>query len=376
MRAISVLCAIVVFVSAAAADAGDKELFDKFKRQNGQSRDKLKEDIKLVLDKATLLEKDQPAKALLLLEVARDQMLAKGLLTAREDRTLLEPIVERITLLRGSLRGKRAEELRSAMADFKEYLSRMNEDFGYLRQDLLLPNREVPAGGPAFIEFTNGTQAVGWLHETPLFLVNATVNDQEHIYAQGVVAGLQTPQGFYVYYRPTRRFVLLTVPEFFVTAVAAHPPAGKGGFWMPVEIPPPPPGFFKRSAGAVGAALFARSAGMLMASWATPDGHPPESIVTGRVNDPGAARLRRDVAIDLAIQEVFTNLRKSDEVRFRDVIMTFLHRRTRDNRLTADEVVQLSDLIADIAPDRRANAVAFAHIISRLFEQNDRMRKK
>ena len=43
---------------------------------------------------------------------------------------------------------------------------------------------------------------------------------------------------------------------------------------------------------------------------------------------------------------------------------------------TAEEVVQLSDLIADIAPDRRANAVAFAHVLNRLFEQNQRMRKK
>jgi polyhydroxyalkanoate synthesis regulator phasin len=376
MRAISVGFVTVALFSAATAHGGEKELFDKFKRQNEQSREKVKEDIKLVLEKAAPLEKDEPAKALLLLQITRDQMLAQGLLTAKEDRALVEPLLERIQLLRGGLRGKQADELRSAMAEFKEYLLRMHEEFSTVRQELLLPNREVPPGSPAFIQLTNGTQVVGWLHEPPVFVVNATVSDQQHTYAPGVVAGLQTPQGFYLYYPATKRFVLLPSAEFFVTAVAASMPARKSNFWIPTEIPPPPPGFYKRSTGVVGAALFARSAGALMTSWAAPGGSAPESIVTGRVSDPVAARLYRDVSVDLAVQELFPGLKKTDQVRFRDIIMTFLDRRPRDDPFSADEVVQLSDLIADIAPDRRTNAVAFAHVISRLFEQAQRLRKK
>jgi polyhydroxyalkanoate synthesis regulator phasin len=375
MRGPSIAFLIVASFSL-PAHAGEKELFDKFKQQNSQSREKVKEDIKLVLDKATLLEKDDPAKALLLLEITRDQMLAKGQLTGKDDRALVEPVLERIQLLRGELRGKRADELRSAMAEFKDYLVRMNVEFANVRQDLLLPNREVPPGGPAFIEFTNGTQAVGWLHEPPGFVVSATVNDQQRTYAPGIVAGVQTPQGFYVYYPATKRFVLLPNAEFFVTAVAAYPRARKRGFWLPNEIPPPPPGFYKQSAGANGAALFAHGPGMLMAFWAGPGGNAPEGIVTGRIGDPVVARIYRDVSVDLALQDLFPNLRKADQIRFRDLIMTFLDRRAKDDPFTPEEVVRLSDLIVETAPDRRANAVAFARALSRLFEQNQRMRKK
>jgi polyhydroxyalkanoate synthesis regulator phasin len=376
MRVISAVLFAPLFLGAPLAHAGEKELFDKFKRQNEQGREKLKEDINLVLEKSLALEKDDPAKALLLLQTTRDLMLQKGLLTAREDRALAEPLWERVQMLRGVIQGKEADELRTAVADYKEYLSRMNEEFANLRQALLLPNREVPPGGPAFLQFINGTQAAGWLNEAPDFVVNITVNDQSQTHGPGVVAGLHTPQGFYLYQPVAKRFVFLSKAEFFLAAMASHPPARKTGFWMPSEIPPPPPGFYKNSTGAVGAALFARAPGTLMTAWAGPGGTTPETVGAGGANDSATARLYRNVLVDIMVQEGFANLKKVDQNRFRDVILTFLERRSRDGMLNSEEAAQLADLLADIYPDRRAEAAAFTHVLNRLLEQRARLHSK
>jgi hypothetical protein len=370
MRPAAIFLAAVVVVSTTQAFAGEKELLDRFKKQNLQGREKLQAEIKQVLEQAQALEKDDPARAMGLLQDVRDRMLQQGLLANKEDRALAEPLWERIQMLRAEARAKKSDELRAALGDFKEYTGRMNEEFTKLREDLVPVGKAAPPGGPGFIAFVNGTFAAGWLHESPQFVVHATVKDLDTTYPPGVVAGVQTPQAYFLYQPSQKRFVQLPSAEFFLTAIASYPPARRVGFWMPSEIPPPPPGFYKRSAGAVGAALFARSAGLLMTTWAGPGGHFPERNLAGDSGDSGSARLYRDVVIELLVQDIFYKNTREDRNRFRDAVMTFLDRRPRDVPLSPEEIIRLSDAIAEVYPDRRSDGVTLAHRLNRIFARN------
>ena len=59
MRVVSIVTASVIlaFVSASAVHGDEKELFAKFKRQNEQSHEKLKDDVKRVVDFAQTVRK-------------------------------------------------------------------------------------------------------------------------------------------------------------------------------------------------------------------------------------------------------------------------------------------------------------------------------
>jgi polyhydroxyalkanoate synthesis regulator phasin len=375
MRTAAVAIVAAALVLVPPARAGEKDLLERFKRQNQQAREKLEAEIKQVLEQAQAVEKDEPAKAIGILQDARDKLLQKGLLTTKEDRTLAEPLWERIQLLRGTIRGKQGEELRVTLADYKEYLARMNEEFAKLRAELIPPAaKEAPPGGPAFIAFVGGSYAAGWMHESPQFVVNATVNDQQITYAPGVVAGVQTPSGFFVYHTGVKRFQHLSPAEFFLTAITSYPPARRPGFWMPSDIPPPPPGLYKRSLGAEGAALFAHSAGALTTTWAGPGGQFPERG-PGASNGSAAGRLYREVMVELLVHEVFLKLKREDQNRIRDLALTFLDRRPRDEPLSSEEIVRFSDTVTEAYADRRADALAFAHRFNRILEQNAPPRK-
>jgi len=206
-------------------------------------------------------------------------------------------------------------------------------------------------------------------------VVNITVNDQAQTHGPGIVAGLHTPQGFYLYQPGAKRFVFLSNAEFFVAAISAHPPARKTGFWMPPETPPPPSGFYKNSPGAVGAALFARAPGILMTAWTVPGGTTSDTVARAAV-DAATVRVYRNVLIDIMVREGFANLNKADQNRFRDIILTYLERRSRDGMLNSEEAAQLADLIADIYPERRAEAAAFINVLNRLLELRARQRGK
>lgn len=370
--AIAITC--VAVLTSACAHAGEKELLDKFKQQNNRARDRIEADIKNALEEAKTLEKEDPASALGLLQEVRDRMLQKGLLASREDRALAEPMWERIQLLRGVVRGKQLGELRASLAEFKEYQNRMNEQFAAVRAALIPPTaKEVPRGFPAFIAFANGKFAVGWVHEAPVFVVSATVNDQEFTYAPGVVAGLQAPQAFYVYQTDAQQFSRLTSAEFFAAAIASYGPVRQPGFWLPSKEIEPPPGYDKRGAGAVGLALFARSTALLMGMWTNPAGKPAES---GKQRSTDMMRIYREAMIELQVQEVFTKLRPADQNRARDAIIAFLDRRPADRPLSAEEIVRLSDTVAELFAERRADAVAFAHLLNRFFERTLAEQKK
>ncbi len=366
-------CLLVVlsaFAAAAPRGGGDGSLLNRFKQQNEQARERLQNQVKEALDKAQALEKDEPARALGLLQDTRDRLLERGLLASREDRALAEPLWERIVVLRAVLRDQRARELRLSLADFKEYIARMNEEFALLRAALIPPAREMPRGGPAVLAFVDGKQAVGWLHEPPLFVVQMTVNDQLQTYAGGLVVGVETPQEFFVYDRAAKRFTAMTRTDFFVRAIASYPPARRPGFWLPPEIPPPPPGFTKRSVGALAAALFARGVGVLMSTWARPGSDAAERAPgAGGGNDAETARLYRDVLVELQVQEIFHRLKREDQDRVRNAVMTFLDRRPGNGPLSAEEIVGLSDAVSEVYPELRSDAVAFGHILNRHLEQ-------
>src|SRR5208283_140396 len=102
-----------------------------------------------------------------------------------------------------------------------------------IRDAFVRPGKELPAGEPAFLALANGTQLAGWLNQPPVFVVNATINDEPRTFAPGLVTGLQTPKGFYLYQPSSKRYVLLPAAEFFLTAVTAYLPARKKGFWVP-----------------------------------------------------------------------------------------------------------------------------------------------
>jgi hypothetical protein len=375
MRATSALVFFSVLLMTAQASAGDNSLLDRFKQQNDKGREKLKAEIKDALERAQALEKDDPLQAIGILQDTRDRLLQKGMLTERDDRALAEPLWERIQALRGIVRGVKAEELRATLGDYKEYITRMNEQFAQLRKALVpVAAKEAPPGGPAFIAFANGKQAVAWLNEPPDFVVHCTINDQPIILAPGLVAGLQTADGFYLFDPATRRFLRLSRAELFVTAVASYPPARRNGFWLPWQETAPPAGYDKRSVGAAGLTLFARSAGVLMTTWTTPTARRPD-LSAGRTSSPETARLYRDVMIELRVQEAFAKLKREDQNRFREVILTFLDRRPRDEPLTTDEIARFADLLAEIYPERRSDAVAFAHLLNRFFEENRPQKK-
>jgi hypothetical protein len=220
-----------------------------------------------------------------------------------------------------------------------------------------------------FIAFTNGKFAVGWLHEAPVFVVSVTVSDQEFIYGPGSVAGVQTPQGFYVYQPDAQRFTRMTNAEFFVAAIASSRAARQTGFWLPSKEVEPPAGYDKRSAGVVGLGLFARSAASLMTMWTTPAGRPTES---GKNGSSDTMRLYRDTMIELQVQEAFSKLRPADQSRVTAAVMGFLERRGADSPLSADEVVRLAETLGEMYADRRGDAITFAHLLSRFFEQAQR----
>ncbi len=265
------------------------------------------------------------------------------------------------------MRGKEAAELRAGLAAYKDYLNRMNEQFAELRVALIPPAaKETPRGWPAFIAFTNGKYAVGWVHKEPLVIVSATVTDQEFTYAPGVVAGLQTPQGFYVFQPDKHEFTRMTSAEFFVAGVASYGPARQPGFWLPSKEVEPPAGYDKRSAGAVGLGLFAQSAAALMTLWTAPAGRPAEH---GEQRSTDMIRMYREAMLELQVHEVFSKLRPEDQNRVRNAIVSFLDRRPADTPLSAEEVVRLADTVGENYRDRRTDAITFAHLLNRFFER-------
>ncbi len=80
---IAIAVAVLAVLSTAPSGAGEKQLLDKFTKQNNSARDKLQAAITKTLEDAKALEKDDPAGALGLLQEVRDEMLHKGLLTSR-----------------------------------------------------------------------------------------------------------------------------------------------------------------------------------------------------------------------------------------------------------------------------------------------------
>jgi ElaB/YqjD/DUF883 family membrane-anchored ribosome-binding protein len=373
MRLAAALTLVAIFC-AASVRAGEKDLLDKFKKQNNSARDRLEARIKQTLEQAKELQKEDPVTALGMLQEVRDRMLQKGLLTSREDRALAEPLWERIQALREIVRGKRAGELRASLAEFKEYLNRMNEQFGALRTALIPPTvKETPRGWPAFIALTNGKYAVGWLHEAPVFVVSATVADQEYIYGPGLVAGVQTPEAFYVFAPATQRFSRMTNPEFFVTAIATDGLGRQRNFWVPTKEIEPPPGYDRRSAGAVGLGLFARSAAALMTRWANPASGPNEA---GKKGSTDTMRQYRDALIELHVQDVFAKLPRADQEHVRDAIIAFLERRPADAALTPDERMRVVEIIVERFADRRADAQALANLLNRFMADSRRERER
>jgi hypothetical protein len=357
--------------------AGEKELLDKFKRDNEQGRERMLAQLKEALDKADELEKKAPAKALTLLTETRQRMLEKGLLARREDQALAEPLWERIVALRHSLYTKKRTELRDAVTEYKDYLARMGDQLNRLRTDLVPPTKEPPPGEPAFFALTNGKFAVGWLHERPLFTVRATVNDQENTYGPGVVAGLQVRDGYYLYQPSRNRYRHVLNGEFLVVALYAYPPSQKAGYWFPPQDPPPPPGFDKRSTGAAGVSLFARSAGSLLQTWSSPGGQLPEDGFAPQFGGGrDAARVYRDVLIDLVVQESFPKMPREDLDRCRDMMLAFLDRRPADDPLNANETGRFAESIVEVYPERRGDALRFAQRVNRILQEYRRERKQ
>jgi hypothetical protein len=373
MRCNIALLVLVAFTSIGLA--GDNELLDKFKKQNEASRDKIRGQIKDAIDKAQAMEKDDPAGALALLQETRDWMLTKATLARREDRELVAPIWERIKALQVVLRVQRGEDMRVATSEFKEYLTKMNDEFATLRRELVPAGKDPPPGQPAYIVLINGKVAVGWLQEKPVYVVRITIDEQPHTLGPSTVAGVQTIDEFYLSDPARQRFEERTPLAFFITAVVVHPAASKPGFWAPAKAPPPPPGFFKRSLGVEGAAHFSRSAGALMAAWAGPNGVFPERArVLGNIS-ASTATLLRDAAIELQIQEGFHKMSKEDQIRVRDLVVSFLDGRPRDDSLTGEEVVQVGDQIAREFPDRRADVVRFVLRMNRVLDTYTAVRK-
>jgi hypothetical protein len=359
---------ILILLIPGWAHAGEKELLDKFQRLNDAGHAKLEAQIKQAMEKADVLEKADPAQALGLLQDVRDQMLRKGLLATKKDRDLAEPLWERIKGLRTQLRAKRADELRFALGQFRDYMFRTNDELSNLRRDMVPAGKTPPPGGPVFIAFGNGKTGVGWLNEPPMFVVNVTIDSEVQLLPPGAVAGLQGLDGFYVFHPVNKRFERLNPAEFFGMAITAHPPAEKRGFWLPASTPPPPPGLFARSPGVAGAALFAYSAGVLMTDWAGPGGTFPARGSAATEGNATTARLLLEANIELEIHETFITLHRADRARLRDVIMTFLDRRPTYHPLTAEEIVRLGELIAEAYPDRRGDASTFALRLNRILD--------
>jgi hypothetical protein len=359
-----------------ASAQGEKELLEKFKKQNEAGRERLRAEVKDVLEKVQVLEKQDPEEALGLLQDVYEGLLQKGLLTSKDDRDLAGPLTTKIDDLREMVLAQRAAKLKASLAEYKDYLDRMNEEFVALRKALVPPAKDAPAGEPAFFTFANGALAAGWLHSPPLFVVHATIRDEARSYAPGLVTGIQTAQAYYVYHPSKKQFVKLTNSEFFITAVVAYAPARRPGFWLPKEIPPPPPGFGKTSPGVDGAALFGRSVALLMHTWASPVGQVLGMGTTAVEARGSAAKLLREVMIDLQVQQSFPRMMREPQTRIRDLVMTFLGRRPQLGALDADESGRLIDLIADAYPDRRPEAVAFVPRLNLILEQTSARMKK
>ena len=79
--------------------------------------------------------------------------------------------------------------------------------------------------------------------------------------------------------------------------------------------------------------------------------------------------------IDLQVQESFPKLKKEDQARLRDIVLTFLDRRAVEEPLAPDEILQMSDTVAEAFPDRRAETVAFGRLLNRLYEQKTPRKK-
>ena len=367
---------IVVLALSAVGRAEDDALLDKFKKQNEAERDKVRGQIKQAIDKALAIEKDDPAAALALMQDTRDKMLKKAMLAQREDRELVAPVWERIKALQVVLRSQRSAEMLAATAEYRDYLIRINDELAAVRRDFTSGYaKDPPPGQPAYVAFVNGETAVGWLQETPQFIVRITINQEPHAYGPGTVAGLQTLDGFYLYNPAPKRFEERSSLAFFITAVLVHPPASKAKFWIPSKTPPPPPGFYKKSVGVDGAALFARSAGVLMSAWSGPNGQFPERKRVLAGIDPANAMLLRDAAVDLQVQEAFHRFKKEDQARIRDMVIGFLDSRSRDDALTSEEVLKLGDQIADAYPDRRADTLTFVLRMNRVLDLYASVRK-
>jgi hypothetical protein len=376
MRPIAIT-AVALFVIITPVSAGEKEMLDKFKKQNQQGRDKIAAYIKEALDKAELLEKDSPARALGLLQDTRERMLEKGLLSSREDRALADPLWERIMALRLGMYNKKRGELRGAVIEYKDYLAKMRDQLTHLRTDLIPPTKEAPPGEPAFFMLVNGKQAVGWLHERPYYTVHATINDEYKTYGPGTIAGMQVRDGYYLYRPDLKRFRHISNGEFVVVAIYAYPASRNTGFWYPEREPPPPPGFDRSSIGVVGMSLFARSAGALLSIWSSPAGQLPEDGFAPQFGGgKDAARVYRDVLVDLQVQEVFPKLNREDLDRCRDIMIGFLDRRLNDEPLVAGEIERFAESIAEVLPERRDQAVTFAHRVNRVLVEYKAQKKQ
>jgi hypothetical protein len=362
-------------LSIAASQANEIDLLNKFRQQNERSRTKLADEIKLVLDKADELEKDDPLAALAVLQDARDRLLEKHLLAGREDRTVADPLWERIQSVRSAARSQFTDALQTGLSEFREYRLRMKDQLATVRTELVPPHKAAPPGEPAYFALANGKVQVGWLNERPDFVVDATVNDQQHTLGAGLVTGIQTAEGFYRYQPASKRMVWTTPAELFTMAIASYAPARKPGFWLTLH-PDPPTGFFKNSMGVLGAGMFARGVAPLLTTWAHPTGKTPEAAVaeSGTVS---VRRVYRDAIVDLHVQKAFASLkRREDQVRFRNLIINFLDQREQDGPLSTEEIGRLAEVIADVAPDRRTEAIAFAYLLNGFYEDHLRKLKK
>ena len=90
--------------------------------------------------------------------------------------------------------------------------------------------------------------------------------------------------------------------------------------------------------------------------------------MSGGVDSSATAALLREAAIELLEQEMFSAMKKDDQARLRDLVLTFLEGRSREDPLTPDELVRLGDQLADAFPDRRADVTTFALRLNRVLE--------